>query len=289
MWVAWSVPPAGALLDVGRPPRGVQMVDRHTAALHVDAGAQLVGGAQQHRDPAGAAVREQLRPVRVGRGVVDEADLVGGHASVDEARADLAVHLEVRRVWRALVAEHDLQGAADRRDPAAGVRVGPLGRALPGSSDPGDQRIHLPGRAGKADQRRIQGDPAAVPGHLEHVVVVGVNAAGVDGIGALHQPADVGALLVGWRHDHRVPLDPGARQVQHPAGAEVGHLGQQPAQPGKVDEPPRPVVGPEPAAVGRDLHPRPEPHEHARPRVGRVQPKVPQPLLLEQQLQHVGP
>ena len=41
-----------ALLDLGRLPRGIEVMERDEASLHVRAGAHLLGGADQHADGA---------------------------------------------------------------------------------------------------------------------------------------------------------------------------------------------------------------------------------------------
>ena len=83
--VALALDASEALFQVGGPPRAVEVVDRGEAFLHVGAGSGLLGASHQHADLAGPDLGEQ--PFAFGgvvARVVDERDLLGGHAQSDE-------------------------------------------------------------------------------------------------------------------------------------------------------------------------------------------------------------
>jgi hypothetical protein len=118
--VALADDAALALLDVERAPRAVQVVEGDEPVLHVGAHPHLRGGRDGDCDTAVAAGGEEpafgvVRPVVV----VDERDLVGRNAAVDEELAQSVVGGVVTpRLGCAQVAEHELQR------PEARVRFG---------------------------------------------------------------------------------------------------------------------------------------------------------------------
>ena len=67
-----------ALLDLGRLPGGVEMVQGDQPFLHVGAGAHLLRAADQHPDLAAADLIEQGSFLGVGVGVADGGDLLRG-------------------------------------------------------------------------------------------------------------------------------------------------------------------------------------------------------------------
>ncbi|MCY1166341.1 hypothetical protein D9M73_62680 [compost metagenome] len=82
------------LLNVRRPPRHVEVMQRHQPLLHVGAGAQLLGGAQQHAHLASVHLAEQVGFLVIRVVVVDEGDFVLWDALFDERGLEIVVHAE---------------------------------------------------------------------------------------------------------------------------------------------------------------------------------------------------
>ena len=70
------------------------MVQGNEALLHVGAGAQLLRGPQQHAHLAGVHLAEQVSLLIVGVVVVDEGDLVGRDALLNQRLLEIIVHAE---------------------------------------------------------------------------------------------------------------------------------------------------------------------------------------------------
>ncbi len=67
-----------ALLQIARPPRTVEVVERHEPVLHVHTGTHLEGAAHEDAHLTGAHLCKQLLLPRLGVGLVDEGDLPRG-------------------------------------------------------------------------------------------------------------------------------------------------------------------------------------------------------------------
>ena len=83
-----------ALLNVARAPGGIQMVQGGKAALHVRAGAHLLGRADENAYPASVDGVKQVHLGGVGISVVNEGNLVLRNTSGDEPRTQLIVYVE---------------------------------------------------------------------------------------------------------------------------------------------------------------------------------------------------
>ena len=148
-----------------------------SAGLDVGSGAHFLGGADEHRDLAAVAVIEQAQLVFGFFGVVDEADLLGGHPPGDQVVADSAVHVEVVLFLAAFaggaaVAEDDLQPAGcGHVVTVLGVFVDRVGVLLVHGhdvlSDCGGPRV---GWFGQVDHARVETGFAAIVGDFQDVV-----------------------------------------------------------------------------------------------------------------------
>ena len=83
-----------ALLDLGRLPGRVQVIEGDQSLLYVRAGPHLLGGADQHPHRPLADLLEQslLLGVGVGVGVAGAGDLIAGDAAGGEFGCHLVVH-----------------------------------------------------------------------------------------------------------------------------------------------------------------------------------------------------
>ena len=92
--VALAQNPAFPLLDIARSPRCIQVMERDEPSLNIRAGAHLLGRSEQYAySPRVHRIEKQLLG-RVRLGVMDERDLAGGNARVDELRTDIVVNVE---------------------------------------------------------------------------------------------------------------------------------------------------------------------------------------------------
>ena len=124
--VALAQDAALALLDVRRTPRGVEMMQRDQALLHVGAGAHLLGAAEEDADLAGAHVAEQLQLGGVAVVVLDELDVAGGNAAGQQLVPHVLIDREALAAGRdGQVAEDQLGRALAQRSPARCVRSRP--------------------------------------------------------------------------------------------------------------------------------------------------------------------
>ena len=78
-----------ALLQIARPPRAVEVVERHEPVLHVHTRAHFEGAAHEHTHLTGAHLCKQLLLPRLGVGFMDECDLLAGDSSGDELFPDV--------------------------------------------------------------------------------------------------------------------------------------------------------------------------------------------------------
>ena len=80
-----------ALLQIARPPRAVEVVERHEPVLHVHARAHFEGGAHEHPHLTGAHLCKQLLLSDFRIRLMDECDLLAGDSSGDELFPDVVV------------------------------------------------------------------------------------------------------------------------------------------------------------------------------------------------------
>ncbi len=132
--------PAFPLLDFGRFPRGVEMVQGHETFLDVGAGAHFLGGADQHADGTGPHPLKERLFLGVGIGVADGGDLAFRDAGSDQLGNHVVIDAvsPLRRV-DAHVAENHLRAAC-------------RGRFPPGGGDVADQGVDF----------RVRGNPRSV-------------------------------------------------------------------------------------------------------------------------------
>ena len=83
-----------ALLQITRPPRTVEVMERHEPVLHVHARAHFEGAAHEHTHLTGADFCKQLLLPRLGVGFMDERDLLAGDSSGDELFTDVVIYRE---------------------------------------------------------------------------------------------------------------------------------------------------------------------------------------------------
>jgi hypothetical protein len=218
--VALAHDPAVALLDVGGPPRRVEVVQRDRALLNVRADAHLLARADQHADPAVAGRGEHLRLLRVVLRLVDVPDRRRVHPAGDELGLErvVGIPVDVRRVVdgarEVLVvgpASFSAFGVPRSRNTicnAPGRSSSPYVRSLlPRGSPRSGPRRPRSCRAGVlADQPHAQRGLPAVAADLEHVVLLGLDLPVAHGFGALAQLADVLAQLVRRGHDDGLRL-----------------------------------------------------------------------------------
>ena len=76
--------PALSLLDVGRPPRGVDVMERDQAFLNVRPGAHHLGASHQHPDPPGSHLFEKGNFGGVRIAILNESNFLGGNAFLNE-------------------------------------------------------------------------------------------------------------------------------------------------------------------------------------------------------------
>ena len=188
--VALPEDPALALLDIGGPPRAVNMVQRHGARLHVGSHPHLLRGADEHRDVTRPRRREQLILLPVIAGLVHETDRGRVHTAGDELRAQILIdRVRTVRGRCAVVAEHQLQRTAHRR------RLSRLGVDVLAFLSPLPDPVHVLGDdvslrhagrvSGEAGELRVDGCFAPVGGDRQHVVRAFLGTLSLRCIGAL--------------------------------------------------------------------------------------------------------
>ena len=197
-----------SLLEVGRPPRAVEVVDRGETRLHVRSGAERRGRPQQDADIAVAHfLVQRLLLLRLALGVGHAGDLGLGDAGLDEAAAHVVLDVPAPGGGRGGVHEHEL-GAALGLGALADVED-----VLHACVDlAAGKRLHV-GVVLEVEQLRVERDLPAVAGDLEHVVHARV-ATGMDLLAALHQRLDLGELFGRRRHRDRVALELGEVEVE---------------------------------------------------------------------------
>ena len=186
--------PAVALFDVGGPPRGVEVMQRHEAVLDVRPDAHLVGRTDQHRDLAVTSLGEQPG-LGVGvAGFVNEPDHPRRYPPLGEQVAEVFVDTPAGPVGGTDVAEHDLQRPRPRMlAPGAGIVVAVVAVPVVDRGDLVGARVDLAGGRprGLVDEAEVERGAASVAGDGEHVVLVGSHRALTDLFGPFHQCRDV--------------------------------------------------------------------------------------------------
>ena len=223
--VALADHPPFALLEIGGPPRDIDMVQRHGAGLHVGAGSHFLCRADQYRHCAAVAFIEQPQSVLGGAGIVDEPDRGGVHALLDQLVADRGIHRKgLALLGSSPVAEHDLQPAGAFHG-GFGVRgyIDVVGGLVVDPHDFVGHRFRAGGFGfGQVRQPRVQRHVAAVVADFEDVVEV--HAAGVDVLGAVGQVGDevLDLLAGGDRDDLAAPADQPRQRESCSAAGDLG-------------------------------------------------------------------
>ena len=227
-----------ALLQIARPPRTVEVVERHEPVLHVHTGSHFEGTAHEHTHLTGAHLCKQLLLPPLGVRLVDKCDLLAGDSSGDELFPDVVIYREAGFV-RVFLVDQPLDGVELRavqiparrlcrlRPGRAGFRGGQIAEhelgqpvclpVLPDAVDVVHAAIDLTVRVVRqvgVYDALIEAQLAPVRGDLEHIVRAGVNKLGVYPCGALGQLLHHMLLyLRGLRH--LVVIDGrGRRQVE---------------------------------------------------------------------------
>ena len=236
-----------SLLEVGRSPRAVEVVDRGEARLNVRSGAERRGRAQQDADVAAADLLVQgLLLLRLALGVGHAGDLGLGDAGLDEAAAHVVLDVPAPGGGRGGVYEHELRAALGLGAPADVEDVPHACVDLAAG-----KRLHV-GVFLEVEQLRVERDLPAVAGNLEHVVHARV-AAGVDLLAALHQRLDLGELFGRRRDRNRVALELGEVEVEVVGGHDVAAAVERAHELGEVLEPREASLDIQAAALGLGL------------------------------------
>ena len=243
--VALALNTALALGKVSRPPRAVQVMERHKPILHIGASAHFGGAAQQDTHLAGADLGEQLFFSDFCVGFMDERDLIGWHPLGDELLPDVLIDGKdrLRLVQRHSLLQRMERGVVQRlgrlfrrgrlgRGNVAEHQLGQLvGLAVPPNlHDVCDTLVDLGAgfiRQQLVDDTLVQTQLAAIAGDLEHIVLRWVNAAAVYLGGALGENLHH-LFLVFSRLGHDVVVFHLRRgQMELIGGFDVRHLFEQ--------------------------------------------------------------
>ena len=108
--VALPDPAPIPLGNIGGPPGTIQMIDRNYLVLHIHAGSQLIGAAQQDADFTLTGALKQRLPLDLGRGVVDKGDLGFRYALFDQHPLKFIIYIETPRLGRTHITENELGG-----------------------------------------------------------------------------------------------------------------------------------------------------------------------------------
>ena len=199
-----------ALLQITRPPRAVEVVERHEPVLHVHARAHFEGAAHEHTHLTGAHLCKQLLLSDFRIRLMDECDLLAGDSSGDELFTDVVVDGKGRLLRPGFRIDSRLQRVKLRvvrafcSDPAAlrrfTLRGGKVAEhelcqfvrlsVLPDAVDVVHAAIDLAVRGirqvGVYDAL-IEAQLAPIRGNLEHIVLACVHDTRVNFCGALGQ------------------------------------------------------------------------------------------------------
>ena len=207
-----------ALFDVGRAPRGVEVVLGDEEPLDVHPDAHLGGRTHQDAHAPGVHGVEELLLGQVTLRVVDEADLLGWHAAADQLGLHVVVGAEAALAGRAGAREVD----EDELREALGARGVPAREDfLHGEVDLALRDV----RGLRIDEPHVEGGLPAVRGDRQHVVHVRRHPALADPLGPGEQGLDEGRQLRARRRGDRPRLAPGRRrdgQLEHLRRLDVG-------------------------------------------------------------------
>ena len=199
-----------ALLQITRPPRAVQVVERHEPVLHVHTRAHFEGAAHEHTHLTGAHLCKQLLLSDFRIRLMDECDLLAGDSSGDELFTDVVVDGKGRLLRPGFRIDSRLQRVKLRvvrafcSDPAAlrrfTLRGGKVAEhelcqfvrlsVLPDAVDVVHAAIDLAVRVVRqvgVYDALIEAQLAPIRGDFEHIVGACVHAPRVDFCGALGQ------------------------------------------------------------------------------------------------------
>lgn len=253
--VALSLDTALTLGKVSRPPRAVQVMQRHKAILHIGACAHLGGTSHKHTHLTGTDFGEQLLLPDFGVGFMDKSDLVSRHPLGNEFLTNIVIYRKdpfllrqgysafqcmkqriiqrFRRLacrgfclWGRNVAEHQLGQLVSFAIP-------------PDLHDVVHTLIDLCAgfvRQQLVDDPLVQSQLAAIRGNLEHIILGRINAAAVYQRCALGKSLDHFLLMSGrLRHDI-VVLHFRGRKIQLVGSLDVRHFFEQVHQLRQVKE-----------------------------------------------------
>ena len=199
-----------ALLQITRPPRAIEVVERYEPVLDVHARAHFEGAAHEHTHLTGAHLCKQLLLSDFRIRLMDECDLLAGDSSGDELFTDVVVDGKGRLLRPGFRIDSRLQRVKLRvvrafcSDPAAlrrfTLRGGKVAEhelrqllrlsVLPDAVDVVDAEIDLAVRVVRqvgVDDALIEAQLAPIRGNLEHIVLACVHDTRVNFCGALGQ------------------------------------------------------------------------------------------------------
>ena len=113
---------AFALRQITRPPRGVQIMQRDQAILHVSASAHFGGAAHQNAHLAGTDFRKEVTLFGLSIRLVNKGDLLRGHPACNQLLPDILIDGKVR--LRRIQRDHVLQSVDLRAVQRAARRLG---------------------------------------------------------------------------------------------------------------------------------------------------------------------
>ena len=194
---------SGALFQVARPPRRIQIMKRHKPVLHVHAGPHFEGAAHQHTHLTGTDFGKQFFLPCLGIGLMDKGDLFSRNASCHQFLPDVIVdgELRFRRVvlnstcdsmkLRIIQITADRLGCFRRWSTGFGcaqVAKHQLGQfvrltLVPDAVDVIHTHIDLARRVIRQiriDDALVESQLSAVRGDAEHIVHAGVHRTGMD-------------------------------------------------------------------------------------------------------------
>ena len=279
--VALAEDAAVALLDLGRLPRGVEVMQGDQAFLDVGAGAHLLGAADQHA--------HRTLPTFSKRACFLASDSASPMAAIcsrgmpcgDQLLDDLLVG-RVTPCGRidAHVGEDHLRAAC---------RCGPV----PDGGDVFDQPVDLRFREVGCRGRQhpcVGGELASVGGDVQGVIYPRVHLLRPQPLVAFDQFLLEGVLLLGHRagdDDGLAALQARTRQVEHLGRLHVGEGPEHLLEFRQVGEAGEAASRPQARAVRGDFHGVDDFAEGGRPGVEMLQPPAPQSLGVEESLHRV--
>ena len=89
-----------ALLQISRPPRAVEVVERDEPVLHVHTGSHFEGTAHEHTHLTGAHLCKQFCLFGFGICLMDKSNLLTGDSLCHQFFPDIIVHIECSVCFR---------------------------------------------------------------------------------------------------------------------------------------------------------------------------------------------